>query len=140
MTLAQKFVDWFPFFEDEIMTSKLGPTLLPALKGQIGRWAFYTTVMKFSEVVERIRMSKEIYQNKRFSDMVQRSVKSERAEKIAEYLKSEEERFFPAMVVAVYEGEPNWLEFSIEKGSAEVDVDLSALWTGQSLTPSAFWS
>jgi DNA sulfur modification protein DndB len=79
----------------------IGPAYLPALKGRMGDWAFYTTLMKLSEVNERIWLSDEIYQNKGLSDMVQRLVKSERAKEISEYLKTENERFFPAMVVAV---------------------------------------
>ncbi len=109
------------------MTEKLGFTYLPALKGRIGKWAFYTTLMTFEEVNERIRLSDEIYQNKNLSDMVQRSVNSERAKKIAEYLQQEEERFFPAMVVAVFEGEPNWLEFAITKQAEGIDFDINKL-------------
>jgi len=104
-----------------------GPTYLPALKGQIGKWAYYTTLMTLEEVSNRIRLSEEIYQNKSLSDMVQRSVRSDRAKKIAQYLKTEEERFFPAMVVAVFEGDPNWVEFSIKKESEGVDFDFSML-------------
>ncbi|MGE3740872.1 MAG: DNA sulfur modification protein DndB [Geminicoccaceae bacterium] len=109
------------------MTKKLGSTYLPALKGQIGKWAFYTTLMTLSEINERIRLSDEIYKNKNLSDMVQRSVRSDRAGKIAEYLKKEQERFFPAMVVAVFEGEPNWLDFTIKKQSSEIDFDPETL-------------
>lgn len=104
-----------------------GPTYLPALKGRIGKWAFYTTLMTLDEVNERINLSDEIYQNKSLSDMVQRSIKSGRAENIAAYLKNEEERFFPAMVVAVFKGEPNWLEFSIRKQNDNLEFDPNTL-------------
>ncbi|MEN8950621.1 DGQHR domain-containing protein [Planktotalea arctica] len=109
------------------MTKKQGLTYLPALKGRIGKWAFYTTLMTFSEVNDRVRLSDEVYQNKNLSDMVQRSVNSDRAKKIAEYLMQEEERFFPAMVVAVFEGEPNWLEFAITKQAQNIDIDINLL-------------
>ena len=102
-------------------------TYLPALKGRIGKWAFYTTLMKFSEVNARIRFSHELYKNKNLSDMVQRTVNSDRAKKIAEYLQSEEERFFPAMVVAVFHGAPNWLEFSIRSKGAPNNFDSTLL-------------
>lgn len=104
-----------------------GATYLPALKGRIGKWAFYTTLMMLEEINKRIYLSDEIYQNKSLSDMVQRSVKSGRAEKIASYLKKEEERFFPAMVVAVFEGEPNWLEFSIRNQNENLKFDPTTL-------------
>lgn len=109
------------------MNKKLDPAYLPALKGRIGKWAFYTTLMTFAEVNDRIRLSDEIYKNKNLSDMVQRSVNSERAKNIAEYLRQEEERFFPAMVVAVFEGEPNWFEFTISKQAGDIDFDINQL-------------
>ena len=109
------------------MNKTLSPTYLPAIKGRIGMWAFYTTIMKFSEVAERIQLSDEIYKNKRLSDMVQRSVRSDREKAIASYLQQEPERFFPAMVVAVFEGEPNWLEFSIQGRNTKLNLDLSSL-------------
>ena len=109
------------------MTDPLAPLHLPALKGRVGQWAFYTTLMKFSEISERIALSKEIYQNNSLSDMVQRTVRSSRTDEIADYLLNEEERFFPAMVVAVFDGEPNWLELSINPGEDDSPVDLSSL-------------
>ena len=109
------------------MNKHLGPLHLPALKGRVGPWAFYTTLMKFCEIEERIQLSDEIYQNKNLSDMVQRTVRSSRTAEIAEYLLTDEERFFPAMVVAVFDGEPNWLELSINSGENQPDIDLSSL-------------
>lgn len=109
------------------MTSTFGKTYLPALKGRIGKWAFYTTLMKFSEVNSRISLSNEIYKNKGLSDLIQRSIESSRAKAISEYLRSEKERFFPAMVVAVFEGAPNWLEISINSSSHQTDFDSSLL-------------
>ena len=109
------------------MTNTSGKAYLPALKGRIGSWAFYTTLMKFSEVKERIFYSEEIYQNRQLSDMIQRTITSSRASTISEYLKSDDERFFPAMVVAVFEGEPKWLEFSISSKSNNTEFDSSLL-------------
>ena len=100
---------------------------LPALKGRIGEWFFYTALMTFREVNERIKLSDELYSNKNLSDMVQRTVRTDRAKKIANYLRTERERFFPAMVVAVFEGAPNWVEFSIKGGGPKKNIDLSQL-------------
>ena len=95
------------------MPAKNKPIYLPSLKGRIGKWAFYSTLMKFSELNERVQLSGEIYQNKNLSDMIQRAIGKGRADNIARYIMTEEERFFPSMVVAVFDGSPNWLEFSI---------------------------
>ena len=114
------------------MSRKPTRTYLPALKGRVGKWAFYTTLMKFSELTDRVHLSDEIYKNKKLSKMIQRMITEGRAENIAQYITTEEERFFPAMVVAVFEGSPNWLEFSISTRKAprrfdEKLLDLSKL-------------
>ena len=109
------------------MDRRLEQMYLPALKGRVGSWVYYTTIMKFSEVTERVQLSDEIYKNKSLSDMVQRYVRSERTRAISSYLKHESERFFPAMVVAVFEGQPNWLDISIETRNTALNLDLSAL-------------
>ena len=40
--------------------------------------------------------------------MIQRSLDKERTQEIAEYIRTQPERFFNSLVVAVYDGEPNW--------------------------------
>lgn len=100
---------------------------LPALKGRIGDWAYYTTLMKFSEVKQHIKLTTEFYTNKKLSDMVQRAVKSSRTTKIADYLLREEERFFSSMVVAVFQGAPDWHEFSISVGKTSTGLEIGDL-------------
>ena len=103
-------------------------TYLPAIKGKIGKWIFYTTIMTFREIDHHIELSTDIYQNKGLSDMMQRSVKSKRADAIANYLMEEEERFFPSMIVAVYGGSPRWVEMAIDDESdRDPKLDFSKL-------------
>lgn len=94
---------------------KLGPLYLPALRGGIGKWVYYCAIMKFSDAAERIKPVGDIYENSELSDMIQRITRDARTINIASYLEREEERFFSSLVVGVYEGEPNWHEFAIEK-------------------------
>lgn len=106
--------------------------MLPALKGRIGSWAFYTTLMKFSEIRDHVKISTDFYTNEKLSDMVQRAVRSDRTDKIADYLLNEPERFFSAMVVAVFEGAPDWHPFTITAGEGNngfdrTSVDLSVI-------------
>ena len=110
------------------MTRNSQDTYLPAIKGRIGKWIFYTTIMTFREIVDHVELSTDIYQNKGLSDMMQRSVKSERADAIANYLMEEEERFFPSMIVAVYGGSPRWVEMAIDDESGrDPKLDFSKL-------------
>lgn len=90
------------------------PLYLPALKGQIGKWFYYSTLMKFREAERYIKLVPDFYDNQKLSDMIQRTIVSERSEKIADYLQQVEERFFPSMVIAVYEGAPQFHEFNVE--------------------------
>lgn len=103
------------------------PLILPALKGKIGKWFYYSTLMKLSEVVKYINLTADFYENKNLSDMIQRAIDTKRSEKIADYIEQVQERFFPSMVIAVYEGAPKFHEFDVtKKGKGEApSVDIS---------------
>jgi DNA sulfur modification protein DndB len=106
---------------------KKPPLMLPALKGKIGKWFYYSTLMKFSEIDTYISLTADFYENKNLSDMIQRAVDAKRSEKIADYIQQVQERFFPSMVIAVYEGAPKFHEFDVsQKGKAPLpSVDIS---------------
>ncbi|MCL6250085.1 DGQHR domain-containing protein [Altererythrobacter sp. KTW20L] len=101
--------------------------MLPALKGKIGKWFYYSTLMKFSEVKTYISLTTDFYENKNLSDMIQRAIDTKRSEKIADYIQQVQERFFPSMVIAVYEGAPKFHEFDVSpKGNGAMpSVDIS---------------
>lgn len=82
--------------------------ILPALRGIMGDWVFYSCLMNMEEINNRVRYAMEVHNNEKLSDMIQRQLKSGRADQIADYLKTQEERFFNSLVVATYGGEPSW--------------------------------
>lgn len=84
---------------------------LPGLRGTFGDWIYYSCLMPMSEVAGRVHYAREVHQNTRLSDMIQRELEDERGPAIASYLTSNTERFFNSIVVAVYGGEPSWHEF-----------------------------
>jgi len=86
----------------------------------MGRNIYYVTLMSLQEVSARIRVGEEIHQSKGLSDMVQRALKAGRDEEIADYLRTVEERFFNAMVVGVYGGQPDWKPFVRDHNSVDV--------------------
>ena len=93
------------------MTEKnksLDPIVLPALRGIMGDWIYYTCLMDIAELSKRVRYAKEVHNNKSLSDMIQRQLGGNRAAQIAQYLKNQPERFFNALVVATYGGQSNW--------------------------------
>ncbi len=99
----------------------------PALRCAMGDWIYYVTYMKFSDVAHWIRETDEIHASEQLRDMIQRAI-TDRTEGIVEYLTTQEERFFNAIVVGLYEGSPEW--YSIEIGESRIhgapDIDEDA--------------
>ena len=81
---------------------------MPCLRGTFGNWVTYTCSMKLKDIAELVKFATELHQSERLSEMIQRELNDTRAEEIATYLTSREDRFFSSLVVAVYDGEPTW--------------------------------
>mgnify|MGYP005852698049 CR=1 FL=1 len=103
-----------------------GRIILPALRGIMGDWVYYSCLMDIGELGKRVRYAKEVHSNKLLSDMIQRKLKSGRANQIAQYLETQPERFFNSLVVATYGGQPNWHALNEVRGRAK-DGDLETL-------------
>lgn len=85
---------------------------LPALRGHMGDWIYYICLMKFKDVAQRIRSAGEIHIGTSMAELLQRSLSS-RSEEIKTYLTLQPQRFFNAIVVGTYGGNPNWYEFVV---------------------------
>lgn len=85
---------------------------LPALRGLMGNWVYYSCLMRMDEIGERVKYADEIHKNKKLSSMIQRQLKTGRSRDIARYIRDQDERFFNSLVVATYGGEPNWFPVS----------------------------
>ena len=81
---------------------------LPSLRGIMGDWVYYPTLMKLKDIAERVKIAEEVYQSKTLSEMVQHEIKRKRGKEIKEYLLKQEQRFFNSLIVAVYDGDPSW--------------------------------
>lgn len=68
-------------------------------------------LLTLSQVAERVSYASEIHASQRLSEMIQRELAGDRSNKIADYLNRNGDRFFNSLVVAVYEGEPEWFPF-----------------------------
>ncbi|MBX9596018.1 MAG: DGQHR domain-containing protein [Roseomonas sp.] len=102
---------------------------LPALRGRFGDWAFYSVLMTFRQVVDRVRYATEIHPvpgSKKLSALIQRELKEGRSSEIATYLRSNSDRFFNSLVIAVYAGDPAWHAFDVKPKTLDVrEEDLS---------------
>ena len=100
---------------------KPGPLALPALRGSIGDWIFYSCLMPITEIALRVRYADEIHPDKALSELIQRSLEGPRARHIAEYLTTKE-RFFNSLVLATYGGSPDWLEVGNFKSTNKAEI------------------
>lgn len=82
-----------------------------SVKGMMGDWTYYSTVMNVSDVVLYFRFAEEVCPNRDLDLMIQREV-SARSGKIADYLRTQDQRFFGSLIVAVFDGEPKFLPVS----------------------------
>lgn len=115
---------------------------VPALRGRFGDWTYYCGLMTLSELCERVQFAKDLHTSEKLSQLIQRELKGNRARDISEYLKTDSERFFNSLVVAVYGGDPAWHEFgdfrpqrpdiNIEEVSSDVKASVGFLsFTGE---------
>ena len=96
---------------------------LPALRGIMGNWVYYICLVRMVEIARRVQFSNEIHSSKFLSNMIQRQLKGSRSNQIAEYLRTQNERFFNSLVVATYGGQPNWYALSeIRNKNDRVDL------------------
>lgn len=96
--------------------------LLPALRGIIGDWVYYVCLMPIPELASRVNYAEEIHQDGALSKLIQRSLEGERAEHIKGYLEKTKQRFFNSLVLATYDGRPEWLEVGNFEATSQPDL------------------
>jgi DNA sulfur modification protein DndB len=87
---------------------------LPCLRGVIGDWVYYSTLMDAQQIADWIKTAKDIRESKSLDDHLQRTLK-ERKTQIAKYLQTNDSRFFNSIIVGVFGGVPDWIEFDLSK-------------------------
>ncbi|HFD7916750.1 TPA: DNA sulfur modification protein DndB [Klebsiella variicola] len=97
--------------------------VLPCLRGYMGSWITYSCMMRLSDASDLIGFAEELHQIDKLSDKIQRELSTDRAAEISRYLIDNEDRFFNSLVVAVYDGDPNWHEIEgITPNNEEVSL------------------
>lgn len=90
-----------------------------SLREKSGDWIYYLTSFKYYEVEKYVkRIDRELHSSKTLSDMIQRSL-TDNVDKIANYIVNQKEHFFNALVLAVYDGDPQWREVQLDYGDEE---------------------
>lgn len=92
---------------------------IPAIRGTIGNWVYYCATLSLNEIKENVKpINDELHKSKSLSDAIQRSI-TDNFKAIKDYILNQEERFFNSLVLAVYDGDPNWVEVELELDDEE---------------------
>ncbi|MDI6453539.1 DNA sulfur modification protein DndB [Peloplasma aerotolerans] len=79
-----------------------------AFQSNIGDWIYYVTTMSFQEINDNVKkVDQELHKSKTLSQMIQRAI-TPNVQQISHYIQKQKEMFFNAIVLAVYEGDPQW--------------------------------
>jgi len=96
--------------------------ILPCLRGVIGNWVYYSSLMNAKQINEWILPAKDIRETKALDDILQRDLK-DRRKKIANYLLKDDSRFFNSIIIGVFSGVPDWVEFDLSKAKDLIGND-----------------
>lgn len=88
---------------------------IPAIRGYIGTTVYYIANLKFKDLASLVnrRSSEELYKSGLLKEALQRSL-TDNYLKIKDYILKHHDHFFNAMVLAVYDGNPQWREIRYE--------------------------
>lgn len=85
-----------------------------AIKGNMGIWRYYVSALTFEDIAKYVSpITKEISNSDSYSNLLQRAI-TNNVSAITEYLLLQPERMFNALVLAVYDGNPDWFELDVE--------------------------
>lgn len=100
---------------------------LPAIRSKMGIWVYYVSSLSFYEVSQYVKpIDDELHKSELLSGMIQRSI-TDNYKSIANYLETQDERFFNALILAVYDGQPIWNEIRFEDSNGEDNYNLGLI-------------
>ena len=85
----------------------------PSMRARMGDWQYYATIMTFGEVARWVTRTDQIHSNARLREWIQRELQDQRIEQISNYIRQQPQHFFNALVVGIYDGEPEWFPLSV---------------------------
>lgn len=85
---------------------------LPCLRGVIGDWVYYSSLMSAKQISDTVSTVKEIREATNLDEVLQRKLK-ERKNDIARYLLNNDSRFFNSIILGVFGDVPKWIEFDL---------------------------
>lgn len=87
---------------------------IPAIQGRIGDTVYYVTTFTFKQISDLVRrINAELHTSHSINEEIQRSL-TENYKDIKRYILTREDRFFDSLVLATYDGNPQWREVRFE--------------------------
>lgn len=87
---------------------------IPAIRGTLGKLTYYTATFTFKQIAERVKPAdEELHTSRSLREQLQRAL-TDNYKGIKEYILTQKEHFFNALVLAIYDGEPTWNELDFE--------------------------
>lgn len=90
----------------------------------MGDWWFYIATMTMKDVAERVKRVDEIHETTSLKTWIQREMNPKRKQQVADYLLTQPQRFFNAVVLGIYGGSPDWFPVTVSAGKIHADVEL----------------
>ena len=100
---------------------------IPAIRAKMRNCIYCLATLSFGEIKKYIKIEyDELYQSKILRKIFEENIlKSQNI--FANYLETQEERFFNALILAVYDGQPIWNEIRLEEYLEEENYNLGVL-------------
>lgn len=90
---------------------------IPAIRGYMGYMGsivYYTATFTFKQIAERVNpVNDELHTSESLRDQIQRSLTNNYLS-IKDYILTQKEHFFNALVLAIYNGDPTWNELELD--------------------------
>jgi DNA sulfur modification protein DndB len=99
---------------------------VPALKARMGDWQYYVTVMKLGKIARECQLAEQIHAHKDLDELIQREIQDRVQKEMVPYLLNEPQRFYGALVVAVYGGDPEFSPVRVAEHQLIDDRDRSS--------------
>ena len=92
---------------------------LPVIRGKIGDWTYYSGVMTFEDIAKNVKTSiEEIYKNTCLNELFKNEL-TENYNNIKQYILYDKEHFLNAIILAIFDDNPQWLEVEFPEEERE---------------------
>ena len=87
--------------------------LIPVIRGKMGGRDYYVGTMTFQDVSAKIQFFEELKESSDVDKLLQREIQR-RSEEMTTYLLQQPERFYGALIIAAWGGNPNYIKVRME--------------------------